>query len=180
MVFKTTFTDSRKKGFTFLELMLAIGIGTMALAVLGISTEMMLKSFDSMANYVELEQQSRNTLDTISREIRQANKLTYFSDTALIFEDNDGQPLYYLYSEGSGTLYKLKNSKLDVLLEGCEYLTFSIYQRNPKQGTYDQYPTATPVTCKLVQLNWKCTRENFGGNDNTEIVQSAKFVIRNQ
>ena len=57
---------------------------------------------------------------------------------------------------------------------------FSLYQRNPINGTYDQYPTANPDTCKLVQLSWICSRNILGKKANTESVQSAKVVIRKQ
>jgi hypothetical protein len=74
-----------------------------------------------------------------------------------------------------------KNGVADAapLLQGCTFLQFSIYQRNPKQGQYDQYPTAVAGTCKLVQLSWVCARPILGGQ-NTESVQSAKVVIRKQ
>jgi hypothetical protein len=47
-------------------------------------------------------------------------------------------------------------------------------------GSYDQYPTASASTCKLVQLDWICSRPIIGTQKNTESVQSAKVVIRKQ
>ena len=67
-----------------------------------------------------------------------------------------------------------------MLLRDCNALTFAIFQRNPIGGSYDQYPTATSATCKLVQLNWICSRSILGVQVNSESVQSAKFVLRNQ
>ena len=66
------------------------------------------------------------------------------------------------------------------LLIECDYLHFGIFQRNPVGGTYDQYPAATPATCKLVQLRWLCSRDLIHSKFNTESVQSAKIVIRKQ
>jgi hypothetical protein len=79
-------------------------------------------------------------------------------------------------------LYRFKNWSWDgkPLLEQCDYLKFSIFQRNPIGGTYDQYPAATPATCKLVQLTWICSRPIVGSGKNTECVQSAKVVIRKE
>ena len=62
----------------------------------------------------------------------------------------------------------------------CDYLRFAIFQRNPIGGTYDQYATASATNCKLVQLNWICSRTILGAKVNTESVQSAKIVIRRQ
>jgi hypothetical protein len=65
-------------------------------------------------------------------------------------------------------------------LRGCQDLSFSIFQRNTASGTFDQFPaTLTNNAVKLVQLNWTCQRTVFG-RLNTESVQSAKIVIRNQ
>ena len=104
------------------------------------------------------------------------------SDTKLVFMDWDGSKLSYVYNPDTRLLRRFKN---DVpgptpLLKECNSLKFSIYQRNPITGTYDQYPTATPATCKLVQLKWVCSRDLIMARRNTESVQSAKIVIRKQ
>lgn len=140
------------------------------------------RSFAAIANYVELDHRSRIALDTMSKEIRQANRLSSYTSTSLTFEDSDGTPLIYAYDSGTKTLIRTKNGVADPkpLLQECDFLLFSIYQRNPVGGTYDQYPTATATTCKLVQLNWVCSRKIFGIAKNTESVQSAKIVIRKQ
>jgi len=65
-----------------------------------------------------------------------------------------------------------------VLLSECDYLQFGIYQRNTISNTYDQFTTANPTTCKVVQLEWICSRKILGARLNTESVQSAKIVIR--
>ncbi|MBI2947622.1 MAG: hypothetical protein HYY23_08240 [Verrucomicrobia bacterium] len=140
------------------------------------------RSFASMANYVDLDHRSRVALDTMSREIRQTNRLLEFTETGLTFEDFDGGTLKYVYDPAAKTLTRLKNGNPDSkpLLTECDYLKFSIFQRNPVGGTYNQYPTASADTCKLVQLHWECSRRIFGAKVNTESVQSAKVVIRKQ
>jgi hypothetical protein len=140
------------------------------------------RSFAAMANYVSLDRASRNALDTMSKQIRQTNRLIDYSSTSLTFEDADGGTLVFSYDAGARTLTRSKDGIADAkpLLEECDYLHFSIFQRNPIGGTYDVYPTATTTTCKLVQLSWICSREIFGLKANTESVQSSKIVIRKQ
>ncbi|MBI4663685.1 MAG: hypothetical protein HY735_33200 [Verrucomicrobia bacterium] len=140
------------------------------------------RSFAAMANYFDLDRRSRHALDTMSREIRQTNRLMTFSETSLTFEDYDGGVLRYVYDPTERTLTRSKNGQpdSDPLLTECDFLKFSIFQRNPVGGTYDQYPTADAATCKLVQLHWECSRKIFGAKVNTESVQSAKIVIRKQ
>jgi hypothetical protein len=133
-----------------------------------------------LANYVDLENKSRTTLDLISKEIRQTKQLTDFTTHRLTFEDHDGASLTYEYFPETARLLRRKNGQTQVLLNECNYLKFAIFQRNPIGGSYDQYPTATPETCKLVQLTWICSRKIFDQEMNTESMQSAKVVIRKQ
>jgi len=167
---------------TLVELMVASAIGS--IVSLGLASLVFYsgRSFASMANYVDLDHRSRIALDTMSRAIRQAKRLTSFTSTSLAFEDSDGGTLSFVYDSSARTLTRSKNGTPDPdpLLQECDFLEFSIYQRNPVGGTYDQYPTATPGTCKLVQLNWVCSRKILGLKKNTESVQSAKIVIRKQ
>jgi type II secretory pathway component PulJ len=182
MVFKTTSTKAALAGMTLMEFMVASAITSL----LGLGVASLLfysgRSFAAIANYVELDHSSRIALDQMSREIRQANRLTANTATSLTFEDYDGGELSYTYDTSAKTLRRSKNGVVDSnpLLEECDFLQFSIFQRNSVGGTYNQYAAATASTCKLVQLNWICSRKIFGVPKNTESVQSAKIVIRKQ
>ncbi len=167
---------------TLVEMMISLGIGSVV--AMGIASLMFYtgRSFAAMANYVDLDNQSRIALDTISRHIRQANRLTAYSSTRLTFQDSDGTPLEFVFDRNAQTLTRIRNGVADSkpLLKECTFCQFDIFQRNPIGGAYDQYPTADPSTCKLVQLHWVCRRTTLGTIINTESVQSAKVVIRKQ
>jgi prepilin-type N-terminal cleavage/methylation domain-containing protein len=186
MVFKTTFTKRAKRklraGLTLLELMIAMGIGGIVLAGLASLMFYTGRSFAALANYVDLDAYSRNALDTMSREIRQTRRLVAGTATRLEFEDFDGLPLVYEYNAGTRTLDRSKNGVVnsEPLLRECNFLQFSMFQRNPINGQYNQYPSATAAQCKLVQLRWICSRDLIRARRNTESVQSAKIVIRKQ
>jgi prepilin-type N-terminal cleavage/methylation domain-containing protein len=178
---RITSTKHRESGFTLIELSVSAVIGSflsLGLIALVIYSN---RSFAGIANYIALDHQSRMALDYMSREIRQVNRLTSFTETSLTFEDCDGNVLGYVYDARASTLTRTKNGRADSkpLLTECDFLKFSIFQRNPVGGTYDQYPTASASTCKLVQLQWICSRKILGKKVNTESVQSAKIVIRN-
>jgi len=136
------------------------------------------RAFAGLANYIEMEGDSRNALDTMTRDIRQAVYLTTFATNQLTFEDYDGQPLVYTYSDTSKTLTKVKGTYSKVLLSGCDSLTFSMYQRTPIGGSDGEYPATTTATAKLIQVQWLCSRQICGVTANTESVQTAKIVIR--
>ena len=90
------------------------------------------RSFAGMANYVSLDRKSRNALDVMSQQIRQANILTDYSTNSLTFQDSDGGVLKYAYDPSARTLTRYKNNVADAkaLLTECDYLRFDIYQND--------------------------------------------------
>ena len=178
----STKRHNRRWAFTLVELLVATAIGGIVLSAFAGLTFYTGRSFAALANYVELDAASRNALDRMSKEIRQTKRLISHSATNLVFEDFDGGALGYIYNEEKRTLVRSKNNVFDKkpLLTECNFLEFNIFQRNPVGGTYDQYPTASPSTCKLVQLRWVCSRDLVKARWNTESVQSARIVIRKQ
>jgi hypothetical protein len=180
MDYKTTSTSKAScKAFTLAEFLISSGVGALSLVAIGYVTFFSARSYVSLANYVDLETKSRNTLDTMSSEIRQANSLTSYSATNLTFQDFDGAALQYHFSPTAGKLYRVKNNQTRELLNGCDSLTFGVFQRNPTNN-YAVVSTTTASLCKLIQLNWTCSRTILSAKVNTESVQSAKIVIRKQ
>lgn len=178
---KTTFTKKRQGGLALVEMLVGVGITGVLLLALAALSSYTARSFAAMLNYADLDKSSRNALDLMSQQIRQTNRLIEGDGTHLIFEDYDGNNLSYTYSSTARTLTRSKTGEADkVLLRNCDQLVFSLFQRNPMSGTYDVYPTATPATCKLVQLRWTCSRDLLRARVNTESVQSSKIVIRKQ
>jgi hypothetical protein len=155
---------------TLVEIMVALAVASillLAVATLGLYGG---RSFAGLANYTDLDARSRHALD----------RLTASTSTSLTFEDADGSSLQYVYSPDDRTLSRVKGGVTEVLLTECDNLSFAIFQRNPINGTYNQYPTASPATTKLINVTWTCSRKILGNTMNTENVQTAKVVIRKQ
>jgi type II secretory pathway pseudopilin PulG len=170
---------------TLVELMVAMGVGSILFVAVGTLAFYSARSFAALSNYVELDNFSRNALDQMSREIRQADALLTGTDHQLVFQVSNPtngvvSQVTFTYDPTSRQLTRTQSGTTTTLLKECDFLKFSIYQRNPIGGTYDQYPTANPATCKLVQMSWICSRNILGKKANTESVQSAKVVIRKQ
>ena len=123
---------------------------------------------------------SRLALDSLTRDIRQASNLQRITSTEIALTDSDGGTLTFTYDATAQTLTRTKNGVAKTLLTDCESLTFQSFQRNPIGGTYDQYATADAATCKLISVRWVCARRVLGQIRNSESVQTAKVVIRNQ
>lgn len=179
MVYRTT-SIKRQRGFTLVEMMMAVMISSVVLGALAQFSFFSGRSLVAMINYTELDFWSNRALKLMSKEIRQANRLKAGTETSLVFVDFDGADLTYAYDTFKHQLIRTKGARSEVLLKDCDELKFSIFQRNPVMGAFNQYPVATPGTTKLVQVSWICSRQILGAKVNTESVQSAKFVIRKE
>jgi len=186
MEFKTTFWNSRKsrrnrEGFTLVELLIAIGISGLVLTVVLAMLVYSGYTFAGLANYADLNTHSLHALDRLSRDIRQATRLTSFAPTQLVFDDGTNKPpLIFAYSPEEKTLVRQQGVETEILLRECDGLRFAIYQRSPLPGTYDQHPAATTATAKTVVVSWVCSRQILGARFNTESVHTAKIVIRKE
>src|SRR4051812_39166952 len=128
MVCKTTSTKKRPAAFTMIELLVASGVGVLVLTAVMTIFFFFNRSFASLTNYLDLDQKTQVALDKMSREIRQASKLTAYSSNSLTFQDYDGGALQYTYDSTARTLTRSKGTtNTAVLLTGCDSLQFSIF-----------------------------------------------------
>src|SRR5947208_5038462 len=129
MVAKLTSTRPRTDAaFTLPELMVASALGVLTLLMVAVLSTYSSRSFVASANYVSMDQQSQLALDKMSREIRQALRLTDFSPTSLTFEDADNKPLMFHYDSEARTLVRTGGGETNTYLTDCDFLQFSKYQ----------------------------------------------------
>jgi len=166
------------KGMSLVEMLVASALTSLLFMVVASASVFSRYSLAALSNYCELQDQSRFALDRITREIRQAKAVTAFSPTAFTLRNGDGTTTQFTYNPDNATLVRTTGGRSEVLLQECNSLTFSNFQRNTVPGTYIQYPVTSTDTSKLIQLNWVCSRPVMGSRRNTECVQSAKVVIR--
>ena len=185
----------------------AMGISGVVFAVVASLTFYGGRSFAAMTNYVDMDSKSRNALDHMSREIRQADSVINYSTATLTSgpfagkvvtnqivlpgkeinasNQTNNYTLTYTYDPVKKELYRVQGvgqtAQKTVLLEGCDYLSFGMFQRNTgntEDDLFDALPVSVLGTCKLVQIDWVCSRSLLGNRANTESVQSAQVVIR--
>jgi type II secretory pathway component PulJ len=184
MDFRTTFTKGTRSrgsaGFTLVETLVAAGIGTICLAAFVSIFFFGTRSFRSLFNYEALHSDNRVAADVLTRDIRQALRVTSYTTNSLTLQDADGLSLSYTYSPSARTFTRTKGTDSRVLLTECDRLSFRMGERNPIAGGYDVYPAASGLTAKVVDVAWSCSREILGVRANTETVQTARIVIRKQ
>lgn len=181
MDFKIIFTRRRgARAFTLADTMVAVAITGLTFAALGSFTLFSGRSFAAIWNYVDMEQKSQIAIDTMSREVRNTLQVTHFGSNTLSFRHIDGSTLTYSWDPTSKSLVQVKNGEKKVLLTDCNELSFTLWQRSPIKGTWNNYTTATLTNSKLVNVRWRCTRSILGIAMNSESVQTSKIVIRNK
>lgn len=173
-------TRARRRGLTLVEMLVSMGIAGIVFAAVAQMLFFSGRNMASLYNYVDLDYRSNHGLKIMSKEIREASLVTAATSYSISLQDSDGLPLSYAWNSGTKSLTRTKNGTTDKLLMDCDSLTFSIFQRNPVNGAFDQYPVAVATNAKVVQVSWICSRKVLGTLINSESVQSAKFVIRKQ
>lgn len=174
---------------TLLEMLFAIGIGSLVLAVVLVLVLFAARSFIALGNYAALDQQSRLGADVITREIREATAVVAWQKTATarsltLTNALEGYGVRYTWDASSRNLVvRRSDAPADrVLLAGCDLWDFQLWQRTPQPGpTNAFFPALTPAQSKIVDMSWKCSRTvGLTALLNTETVQTAQIVLRNQ
>jgi prepilin-type N-terminal cleavage/methylation domain-containing protein len=196
MKYRTTQSSSRQHGacgFTLPEVMISVALSSLILGLAGSLWLFGSRSFAAMSNYTDLDMKSRNALDLMSREIRQASRVTGFHNTGntrwlQVTNAIEGTATTYTWNATPRTLVCQKTGQPDqVYLTECDRWDFDLFQRAPqKGGTYVFFPATNTAgaddlsICKLVNMTWKCSRTILGSRVNTESVQTAQVVLRNK
>lgn len=167
------------RGFTLVEVMVASALGFLALMVVGMLSWYSSRSFAAIANYVELDQTSQLALDKMSRELRQAHRVTDFTPTSISCVDVDNNPLLFNYDPDTRSLLRISGGQTNTLLTGCDSLQFAKYQHTAISNTFDAYDPAYVTNTRLIQVTWTCSRKILGARADSESVQSAKIALRN-
>jgi len=178
---------------TLVEMMVAVALGSMLVAAGGSLWLFGSRSFVAMSNYADLDNKSRNALDLMSRDLRQATRVTAYQKsktTTLLTVTNAlaGTGITYTWDATPRTLVCQKTGQPDqVYLTECDRWDFELYQRTPQNGkTYVFHPATNAAgvydlsVCKQINMTWKCTRTILGSKANTECVQTAQVVLRNK
>ena len=171
----------RLAAFTLIEISIGLGLGLLILATMSTTFVLLNRGMNALANYEQLDRQSRAALDTMSRDIRQTACMTNFTATSLTFTNQDGSLLAYNW-DGSNYVTYTNGSTYAILLSNCISCKFDIYLHTPSNGTTMTFWPAYSNNCplaKVVVVNWICRRTNYASLMDSESVQTAKIVLRN-
>ncbi len=179
---------SRKgSGYTLLEMMIAVGVFSIASIALGTLFLFSIRSFAQLKNYAELDAENRHAVDILTREIRQAQYVkSYATNPAptITFLAGGGYDVTYSFNPDNGTMLRTVGGDSQVLLTNCALLNFQLYQRNPMLMDFEIYNIASNNVqkyVKAVELTWKTRRTlNPTSLIASENIQTARIIIRKQ
>jgi hypothetical protein len=171
--------------------MISAGLATAMLTVVVYLTIYGARTFAAMGNYVDLDDQSRNAVDVIGREVRDASAVISPWSTNLVTLTNAtaGTTCTLTYDPNARTLVFQKTGQpAQTLLYQCDSWSYSMYDRAPSITSSNiTFHSATngagqldPTFCKLINMTWKCSRTMLGAKLTTESVQTAQIVLRNK
>ncbi len=173
-----------RSAFALAEMMVTIGVSTLLFLVVCAFGVFCSRSLAALYNYVDLDDVNRIAIDVLTRDVRQANRVSAYGTggTSLTLEDADGvTSISYIYNPTLRTLTRSRGNEHKVLLKECDRLAFTLGQRNTDVGGYDVFPVTSDISiAKVINVSWVCSRSLFGRKENTESVQTARIVIRKQ
>jgi type II secretory pathway component PulJ len=176
----------RTAAWTLLEMMIGVTAFSIAGAAIGSAYLFGLRSFKAMSNYSELNQQNREAMDLITREIRQAKTVLPNENTStstkhyLTLLDGSNEKIVYTFDSSLRQLTRTSNGVSRVLLDDCYLVKFNLGTRVPATNSSSSpyYPASDLNEAKIIDLTWKSHRTLPGGVINSEDIQTAKIVIR--
>jgi Tfp pilus assembly protein PilW len=187
----------RRAGYTLVEMLVAVGIGVAAMGVVATISMNTAFNYAAMGNYVVLDDQNRNALDVISREVRDASALMSFNTNSpqslLLTNSIAGTAVTLTYTNSTLVMVTkfqtTQTNQTQTLLTGCNYWNFQLYDRAPLLTTNlisfcasTNYTTGLvdPTFTKVINMTWSCSRTILGSKLNTENVQTAQVILRNK
>ena len=166
---------------TLVELLMAISVGGVLLGSLAALTVYTGRSLAGIVSYVDLDRESRHTLDLLTSEVRQADGVLYSSINQLVITNKlTGSIISYTYNPNRQTLIRTNGASVTTNLTGCEAFNFTYYMDVTVSNSFSQfaqYVATGTNNLRMIQASWQCYRSVMGHRE-TESVQSAKILIR--
>jgi len=108
---------ARKRGWTLLEMMFAVAIFSIAGGAMATAYVFGLRSFQAMSNYSVLDQQNREAMDLLTREVRQAWYISAKDNNSLTLIDGNRRTITYNFNGTTQQLTRNVNGTSSVLLK---------------------------------------------------------------
>src|SRR5258708_4717205 len=127
-------TSRHISGMTIVEMLVAVGLSGMVLGGIMTLFTVSLKNFSGMSNYASLTSQSRQSMDSMSKDIRQATQVISYTNppaakSLTLSNAFVGITEVYTWDSNSCNLVCTKTGQTTLTnLTGCDSWDFSFFQ----------------------------------------------------
>lgn len=175
MIERTQTFLQRRRGFSLVEVMIAVFITT--LISIGITQSFILlsRNFMSVGNYVDLSAQSRYSLEVFGRDMRMTARVYKVTSTEIdvdIMTPSGAENVSYVYDSAARQFVRISSVGKQVILHNCDELELNYF-------TILDSPTTTLSSIKKVQLS-AVTRRHVQNIENTDHLITATYMMRNR
>lgn len=173
---------ARRGGFTLVEVMVSAALSSFILAGV-LSTFLFLgRSGANLNNYNDMESQARKALELFAEDTRQASAVAWTSSNSLTLVVN-AVNITYAYDSGAARFTRLVGGNTTTLLSGIttfSFLAYTITGASITDFSTAAARTTANNTTKQIQISLSAARTSATVTTATNIVLSARYVLRNK
>lgn len=178
----------RARGLTLVELLFAVGVGSILIAGVASLSLYGARSFAAIGNFADIDAGSRQALDLLSRELRQASAVLELQTNlpvkwlSVTTNSAFGVTAKLAWDSDARTLTLTARQRDRILLKECDFWEARLLSRVPNLGATNISFTSSAALadCKAIEMSWRCSRTNQGQRLNAESLQRSQIVIRNK
>jgi type II secretory pathway pseudopilin PulG len=171
------------RGFTLVEVMIGATLSSFVLLAVLTAFLFMGRSGANLRNYSDMESQARRALEVFAEDVRQASAISWTDSSTVTLTVNSASVMYY-YDSGNGNFYRRTASGTQTIISGITSGSFSFKAYNVA-GTEMPLATAANLTAassstKQLQISLEAARSTRTVTSATNLVLSARFILRNK
>lgn len=173
----------RARGFTLVEVIIGATLAGFILTAILTAFLFLGRSGANLQNYTDMESQGRRALERFAEDVRQASAISWGSATSVTLTVN-ATAITYAYNAGAGTFTRQTGGATTTLINGIISGSFAFKAYNVS-GTELPLSTSAQLTAagintKQLQLSLKASRTTRTVARATNLVLSARFILRNK
>ena len=177
----------KASGYTLVEVLLAMALGTVVLTATMSSFLMLGRSGLNIGNYNDMESQARVSLERFGQDVRQASGITWTSSSEIALTFPAAKtPNTVIYRRSGDTLVREVRSPANAVLEqrnlvtGVTQLVFTGYAVDGTAIAEAATPLEKNLQTKQLELSLRAARSSATVATATNTLLSARFILRNK
>jgi prepilin-type N-terminal cleavage/methylation domain-containing protein len=172
----------KRRGFSLVELMAVMTIGSILLAATMSSYLFIARSSVNVASYARMDAQARRGLELFSRDVRMAYDVANFSPTSLTLKVPTATGVgfvTYRLQTSDRTFYRVVGTTRTPLIRNIDTFTFRRFKL-PTEAEFSDLEADNDIETKQIQLELRALDIRATKANSSNAVISARFIMRNK